>query len=62
MRWLKQRDIAVLGGDGVNDVQPSGVQGAGEAASRKRWKFLSAVQFTRIPGGTAQSFNALATF
>jgi len=23
--WLKERDIAILGGDGVNDVQPSGV-------------------------------------
>ena len=92
MPWLKQRDIALLGGDGVNDVQPSGVQGAGEAAgrpvhtltiavmgvplvdnayledvareaaSRKRWEFLTTVQFTRIPGGTATPFNALATF
>ena len=82
----------MLGGDGVNDVQPSGVQGAGdaanrpvhtlaiavlgvplvdnayledvakEAASRKRWVFLTTVQFTRVPGGTATSFNALATF
>jgi hypothetical protein len=34
MPWLKQRDIAVLGGDGVNDVQPSGVVGQGEAAGR----------------------------
>jgi kynurenine formamidase len=25
--WLKQRDIALLGSDGVNDVQPSGVVG-----------------------------------
>jgi kynurenine formamidase len=32
--WLKQRDISVLGSDGVNDVQPSGVVGAGEAANR----------------------------
>jgi kynurenine formamidase len=92
MPWLKQRDIALLGGDGVNDVQPSGVEGAGEAAARpvhtltiavlgvplvdnayledvakeaamrKRWEFLTTVQFTRIPGGTATSFNALATF
>ncbi len=23
--WLKQRDIAILGGDGVADAQPSGV-------------------------------------
>jgi Putative cyclase len=92
MPWLKRRDIALLGGDGVNDVQPSGVQGQGEAAgrpvhtltiavmgvplvdnayledvakeaaSRKRWEFLTTVQFTRIPGGTATPFNALATF
>ena len=25
--WLKQRDIAILGAEGVADVQPSGVQG-----------------------------------
>ena len=92
MPWLKQRDIALLGGDGGNDVLPSGVQGVGEAAgrpvhtlalavmgvplvdhayledvakeaaSRKRWEFLTTVQFTRIPGGTATPFNALATF
>ncbi len=90
--WLKQRDISLLAGDGVNDVQPSGVQGTGEAAgrpihtlmiavigvplvdnayledvakesaSRKRWEFLTTVQFTRIKGGTASPFNALATF
>src|SRR5258706_3974590 len=71
---------SLLGGDGVNDVQPSGVVGAGEAAnrpihtlaiavlgvplvdnayledvareaaSRKRWEFLTTVQFTRVPG------------
>jgi hypothetical protein len=65
----------------VNDVQPSGVVGTGEAAgrpvhtltiaimgvplvdngyfedvakeaaSRKRWEFLTTVQFTRLPGG-----------
>jgi hypothetical protein len=51
-----------MAGDGVNDVQPSRVVGAGEAASRKRWEFLTTVQFTRVPGGTATSFNALATF
>jgi hypothetical protein len=35
MPWLKQRDIALLGGDAVNDVQPSGiVGGSGEAANR----------------------------
>jgi hypothetical protein len=92
MPWIKQRDIALLGGDGVNDVQPSGVVGSGDAAgrpvhtlaiavlgvplvdnayledaareasARKRWEFLMTVQFTRIPGGTASSFNALATF
>jgi len=27
MPWLKQRDVALLGNDGVNDVQPSGVEG-----------------------------------
>jgi kynurenine formamidase len=25
--WLKQRDVAVLGSDGVSDVMPSGVEG-----------------------------------
>lgn len=35
MPWLKRRDIALLGSDAVNDVQPSGiVGGAGEAANR----------------------------
>jgi hypothetical protein len=35
MPWLKQRDIALLGSDAVNDVQPSGiVGGTGEAAGR----------------------------
>jgi kynurenine formamidase len=28
MPWLKQRDVALLGNDGVNDVQPSGVEGS----------------------------------
>jgi hypothetical protein len=89
--WLKQRDISLLASD-VNDVQPSGVVGTGEAANRpihtlaiavlgvplvdnayledvareaaarKRWEFLVTAQFTRIPGGTASPFNALATF
>lgn len=27
VRWLKQRDMALLGSDGVQDVRPSGVQG-----------------------------------
>ena len=26
-RWLKARDVAVIGSDGVNDVMPSGVEG-----------------------------------
>jgi kynurenine formamidase len=26
--WLKQRDVALLGNDAVNDVQPSGIQGS----------------------------------
>ena len=92
MPWIRRHDIALLGSDGVNDVQPSGVVGQGEAANRpvhtlaiavlgvplvdnayledvakeaaarKRWEFLTTVQFTRIPGGTATTFNALATF
>jgi kynurenine formamidase len=28
MPWLKQRDVALLGNDGVTDVQPSGVTGS----------------------------------
>jgi hypothetical protein len=92
MPWFHQRDIALLGSDDVNDVQPSGVVGQGEAAgrpihtlaiaalgvplvdngyfddvakeaaSRKRWEFLTTVQLTRVPGGTASNFNALAAF
>jgi kynurenine formamidase len=27
MPWLKQRDVALLGNDAVNDVQPSGIEG-----------------------------------
>lgn len=27
--WLRERDVAVLAGDAVNDVQPSGVEGMG---------------------------------
>jgi len=29
MPWLKSRDIALLGNDAVNDVQPSGIDGVG---------------------------------
>jgi hypothetical protein len=32
MPWIKQRNTSLLGGLGVNDVQPSGVVGTGEAA------------------------------
>ena len=28
MPWLKQRDVALLGNDAVNDVQPSGIEGS----------------------------------
>jgi hypothetical protein len=35
---------------------------AREAASRKRWEFLTTVQFTRLQGGTATNFNALGVF
>ena len=36
MPWLKQRDVALLGNDAVNDVQPSGVEGNGAADSSAR--------------------------
>jgi Putative cyclase len=92
MPWLKQREIALLGSDAVNDVQPSGVTGPGEAAGRpihtlaiavlgvplvdngyfedaakeaaqrRRWDFLTTVQFTGLQGGTATNFNALGIF
>lgn len=26
-KWLKERDVAIVGSDGVNDVMPSGVEG-----------------------------------
>jgi len=28
MPWLKQRDVALIGDDGVTDVQPSGINGS----------------------------------
>jgi hypothetical protein len=93
MPWLKGRDVALLGSDAVNDVQPSGIVGgsgeaanrpvhylsiavmgmplvdngdfedaAREAAARKRWEFFMTVQLTRLSGGTATNFNALAIF
>jgi hypothetical protein len=93
MPWLKERDIALLGSDAVNDVQPSGIVGgsgeaanrpvhflsiaimgmplvdngyfedaAREAAIRKRWDFFMTLQLTRLSGGTATNFNALAIF
>ena len=79
-------------GDAVNDVQPSGVAGRGEAArrpihtlatavlgvplvdngyvddaareaaQRRRWDFLTKVQFTRLQGETASNFNAMGIF
>jgi len=52
--------IAVLGVPLVDTAYPEDV--ARGAASRKRWEFLATVQFTRVPGGTATSFNALARF
>lgn len=86
--WLKERGVALLVGDAVNDVQPSGVQGrnrpihdltqvflglplvdngyledvAREAESRSRWEFMVSWQISKVPGGTASPFNALATF
>ncbi len=86
--WLKERGVALLVGDAVNDVQPSGVEGRNrpihdltqvflglplvdngyledvgrEAAARERWEFMISWQITRVPGGTASPFNALATF
>tara|TARA_B100000959_G_scaffold158906_1_gene166513 strand:+ start:21896 stop:22945 length:1050 start_codon:yes stop_codon:yes gene_type:complete len=86
--WLKERGVALLVGDAVNDVQPSGVRGrnrpihdltqvflglplvdngylldvAKEAAERRRWQFMVSWQISRVAGGTASPFNALATF
>ncbi len=86
--WLKERGVALLVGDAVNDVQPSGVEGlrrpihqvtqvniglplvdngylrdvAREAESRQRWEFMISWQISKVPGGTAGPFNALATF
>ena len=37
-RWLKARDVAVIGSDGVNDVMPSGVEGLSFQVSP--WRFL----------------------
>jgi len=41
--WLKERGISILGGDGVNDLQPSGVAGQGEAANRPIHTLMIAV-------------------
>ena len=41
--WLKQREISILGSDSVNDVQPSGVTGQGEAANRPIHTLMIAV-------------------
>ena len=86
--WLRERGVALLVGDAVNDVQPSGVEGlrrpihqvtqvniglplvdngylldvSREAASRQRWEFMISWQISKVPGGTAGPFNALATF
>jgi hypothetical protein len=86
--WLRERGVALLVGDAVNDVQPSGVTGlnrpihqitqvfiglplvdngylldvAREAARRQRWEFMVSWQISRVPGGTAGPFNAIATF
>jgi hypothetical protein len=86
--WLHERGVALLVGDAVNDVQPSGVAGinrpihqltqvnlglplvdngyledvAREAARLWRWEFMVSWQITRVPGGTAGPFNAIATF
>ncbi len=86
--WLYERGVALLVGDAVNDVQPSGVEGrnrpihdmtqvfmglplvdngylkdvAEEAARRRRWAFMVSWQISRVPGGTASPFNAIATF
>jgi hypothetical protein len=66
MPWLRQREIALLGSDGVNDVQPSGVTGPGEAAGRPIHTlaiavlgvaFLTTVQFTGLQGGTTTNFK-----
>jgi hypothetical protein len=52
--------IAVLGLPLVDNAYLE--DAAREAAARKRWEFLATVQFTRLRGGTASTFNALATF
>jgi len=86
--WLRDRGVALLVGDAVNDVQPSGVEGinrpihqltqvnlglplvdngylldvAREAARLRRWAFMVSWQISKVPGGTAGPFNAIATF
>jgi hypothetical protein len=35
---------------------------AKEAAARRRWEFFMTLQLTRLEGGTASNFNALAIF
>src|SRR5206468_9761820 len=34
MPWLKQRDVALLGNDAVNDVQPSSIEGNARPAQQ----------------------------
>ena len=52
--------IAVLGVPLVDNAFLE--DAARESASRKRWEFLTTVHFTRLRGGTASNFNALATY
>jgi hypothetical protein len=52
--------IAVMGVPLVDNGHFEDV--AREAASRTRWEFLTTAQLTRVPGGTATTFNALAAF
>ncbi len=35
---------------------------AREAETRSRWEFMVSWQISKVPGGTASPFNALATF
>lgn len=52
--------IAVLGMPLVDNAYLG--DAARESASRKRWDFLTTVQFTQLHGGTASNFNALAVY
>ena len=71
MPWLEQRDVALLGNDAVNDVQPSGVEGSPRPIHQLAIVALGLplvdvmdLEAAAVPvlGGTGFPLNPIATF